>query len=120
MNMLRARLAAALLVGGSLPAAAFAQRIPADSSAPTAAPGQVLSDAQPLPAEDRDSTGAIVIHNSRVPAQQGHPLAAGDLRNNPASIGRDPTRAMGGAPASAELQPISTQEPLKPQTTPQQ
>ena len=100
MNPIRARLAAALLVGGALPVTALSQRLPADSDAPPAAPGQVLSDAHPLPAEDRDSTGALVIHDSRVPAQRGHPSAAMDQRNDPTSVGQDVTRVMGGPPGS--------------------
>ena len=99
MNPLRARLAAALLVGGALPVTALAQKIPADSDAPTPVPGQVLSDAQPLPAEDRDSTGAVVLHGSRVPAQRDHPVAANDDKNDPATVGRDVTRVMGGPPS---------------------
>ncbi len=41
-------------------------------------PGQVLSDVAPLPAEDRESSGAVVLHDSRVRAQRapsGRPTA---------------------------------------------
>jgi hypothetical protein len=60
--------ALALVVGGAL--AAVAQvRVPADSDAPPDPPGKVVSDAQPLPAEDRDSHGAIVLKDQPVKAQ---------------------------------------------------
>lgn len=33
-------------------------------------PGQVLSDVEPLPAENRESSGAVLLHDSRVRAQR--------------------------------------------------
>jgi len=60
-----------LLLGGGLAAGVGAQTAaPSDAEARPPVPGQVLSDVQPLPAEDRDSTGALVLDQSRVRAQQ--------------------------------------------------
>lgn len=61
--------ALALVVGGAL--AAVAQvRTPGESvEAPPDPPGKVVSDAHPLPAEDRDSHGAIVLKDQPVRAQ---------------------------------------------------
>lgn len=41
-----------------------------ENAPPQPVPGQVLSDIEPLPAEDRESTGAVVLHDSRVRAQR--------------------------------------------------
>lgn len=41
-----------------------------ESGPPQPVPGQVLSDVEPLPAESRDSSGAVVLHDSRVRAQR--------------------------------------------------
>ncbi|MGZ5179409.1 MAG: hypothetical protein ACXWC6_17670 [Ramlibacter sp.] len=62
---------ALLLLGGALATGVGAQTAaPGESEARPPVPGQVLSDVQPLPAEDRDSTGALVLDQSRVRAQQ--------------------------------------------------
>lgn len=117
MNPLRARLAAALLVGGALPVAALAQKMPADSDNPQAVPGQVMSDVQPLPAEDRDSAGAVLLHGSRVPAQR-NVATDSERRNDPATVDRDVTRVMGGPPAPVKDIKSTPQErqndPAKP------
>ena len=60
MSMIRPRTCLALLLGAMLAAGAGAQTARSDSDAPPHDPTQVLSDAQPLPAEDRDSTGALM------------------------------------------------------------
>lgn len=57
------------LVAGVALAAAAQVRTPTDTDSPPDPPGKVVSDAHPLPAEDRDSHGAIVLHDSKVRAQ---------------------------------------------------
>jgi hypothetical protein len=73
---------------------AMAQSLPADADAPPAAPGQVMSDAQPLPAEVRDSHGAIVLEQSKVRAQQQRTdfTAAGERTGVTSTIGRNVSR----------------------------
>lgn len=41
-----------------------------ENAPPQPVPGQVLSDIEPLPAEDRESSGAVLLHDSRVRAQR--------------------------------------------------
>ena len=66
-----------------------------DTEPPQSVPGQVLSDAQPLPAEDRESTGAVVLDQSRVRAQQRTGFNASAERTGiPSAIGRNVTRVM--------------------------
>jgi hypothetical protein len=88
-------LAAALAAGGAL----------AQSQTQTEAQVEpaVLTDVAPLPAEDRDSVGAIVLENSMVRAQR----AALAGRYTPArvtSIGRGAMRAARSARTREELQ----------------
>lgn len=68
----------------------------------------VLSDLDPPPAEERSSTGAIVLDNSRVRAQRGF-----------ARMQRDPTTVMGNvaAPADKALRaaPVPAKAPARPQ-----
>ena len=47
----------------------------AESAPPQPVPGQVLSDIEPLPAEHRESAGAVVLHDSRVRAQRAFQAA---------------------------------------------
>jgi hypothetical protein len=72
----------AAVLGTLLAAAALAQTAPSRTMPQVAAP--VVSDAAPLPAEDRSSTGAIVLEQSPVRAQ------------------RNPTAVMGASPAVAK------------------
>jgi hypothetical protein len=72
MHVLTKRSWAVLVLGGALAGAALAQqRAGADSdNQPQPVPGQVLSDAEMLPAESRDSAGAVLLQQSPVRAQQ--------------------------------------------------
>lgn len=63
---------------------------PTDPAAPPRAePGRVLSDVQPLPAEDRESHGAVVLEGAPVRAQQAVPARA-----EPAPLGRNAARVV--------------------------
>jgi hypothetical protein len=89
--------------------AAFAQ------SSPTPA---VMSDAQPLPAQDRESMGAILLEDSPVIAQRtafeqssarayavaerAREIIRAQVRTELAAGRDDPTRTMGGPPAPAK------------------
>ncbi|WP_298933401.1 hypothetical protein [uncultured Ramlibacter sp.] len=72
----------AAVLGTLLAAAALAQTVPSRTTTEVAAP--VVSDAAPLPAEDRSSTGAILLENAPVRAQ------------------RNPTAVMGASPSVAK------------------
>jgi hypothetical protein len=65
-------------------AGAAAQALPESDELPSV-PGQVLSDAEPLPAEHRDSQGAVVIDGAPVRAQQDRPRSR---PIDPSRIGR--------------------------------
>lgn len=100
----------AALISALLAAGALAQSAEDREGPPPSPPGTVLSDAEPLPAEDRDSHGAIVLRQSPVRAQRAGALeeAGAGVR----AIGRNVTQVLGGAPsappvadAQPELQP---------------
>ena len=66
---------------------------PSDPDAPLRAePGRVLSDVQPLPAEDRESHGAVLLEQSPVRAQKDATRA--DQRAAPAAVGRNAARVV--------------------------
>lgn len=93
MKLQQARSFAALALVAGLAGGAMAQStVPADSDAPQAPPGQVMSDAQPLPAEVRDSHGAIVLEQSKVRAQRNEFQAAGERTGVTSTIGRNVSR----------------------------
>jgi hypothetical protein len=69
MTMIRPRPCLTLLLGALLAAGAGAQGARPESDAPPQDPTQVLSDVRPLPAEDRDSAGAV-LDASRMGAQR--------------------------------------------------
>lgn len=86
---------AVLLLAGAVASGAGAQTTaPADPDAPARAqPGRVLSDAQPLPAEDRESHGAVVLEQSPVRAQKDS-AARPEQRGAPAPVGRRAARVV--------------------------
>ena len=86
---------AALLLTAGLATGAFAQAVP-ENEPPQPVPGQVLSDAQPLPAEDRESAGAVVLDDSRVRAQRNSTAfdAAAERTGIPSAIGRSVSRVL--------------------------
>jgi len=90
-----ARSWAALCLGAALALPSVAQQRPGDAEQPFTPPGQVLSDAQPLPAEHRDSVGgALILEQSPVRAQQQQFRAAGERTGIPSAVGRSVTRLL--------------------------
>lgn len=86
---------AVLLLAVAAATAAGAQTTaPADPDAPILAqPGRVLSDVQPLPAEERESQGAVLLEQTPVRARKdttAHP----DRRGTPAAVGRNASRVV--------------------------
>lgn len=76
------------LLAGAAAAAGAQTTSPDDPDAsPRAQPGRVLSDVQPLPAEERESEGAVLLHGAPVRAQQDAPPRAA-----PAPLGRNAAR----------------------------
>lgn len=91
--LVRGCAALALLAG--LAGGAHAQAADEENAPPLPVPGQVLSDAEPLPAEHRDSSGAVVLHDSRVRAQRGNAFqAAGQRTGVTSAIGHNVTRVL--------------------------
>lgn len=78
----------------------------------------VMSDVAPLPAEDRASTGAIVLENSLVRAQRNNAFQRSASRTGVASVGRGVLRATLNAQAEAELAQIRKGEVLYPPRPP--
>lgn len=95
-NPLCAGLFAALLGVGV--AAAQSTTSPATPPAPA-----VATDAGPPPAEERTSTGAIVLENSLVRAQRDNAFGQDAQRTGVATVGRGATRAMSNAQLQSEL-----------------
>jgi hypothetical protein len=92
MKVHPARPWAVFLLAGAM-AGASAQSVP-DNEAPQPVPGQVLSDAAPLPAENRESAGAVVLHNSRVRAQRNAFDASAERTGVNTTIGRNVSRVI--------------------------
>jgi hypothetical protein len=98
MAMQAALLAAVLAAGG-----ANAQTTPAEPAAATPGKaGAVMTDVGPAPAEERNSTGAIVLENSLVQAQRQNGFARASAHTGVASIGRGVLRATLKAQKQAE------------------
>jgi|GEM_PF-2307359 len=98
-----ARLAAAAL-GAALAVGVTAQTSPREPEQRVdSQPGTVMSDVAPLPAEDRSSTGAIVLHNSLVRAQRDNAFSASGERTGISSVARSATRVLTGRRAEADM-----------------
>ena len=102
----------AALLSAVLAASAWAQSAEDREGPPPSPPGTVLSDAEPLPAEERESQGAIVLRNSPVRAQRATPVdeAGAGVR----AIGRNVTQILGGPPSAppvADAQPEDKPRP---------
>ena len=76
------------------------------------APGTVLSDAEPPPAEDRESQGAIMLRTSPVRAQRA--TAVDEAGAGVRAIGRNVTQVLGGAPAAPPVADAVPQDTPKP------
>jgi hypothetical protein len=63
----------------------------------------VMTDVGPPPAEDRSSTGAIVLENSLVRAQRDNAFQKSSAQTGVASVGRGVLRATMNAKAQADL-----------------
>jgi hypothetical protein len=70
---------------------------------PTAPVSPVISDVGPPPAEDRNSTGAIVLENSLVRAQRENAFQRSSAQTGVSSVARGAVRATMKAQAQAEL-----------------
>lgn len=79
--------AAWLLAGAAATAGAQTTSPPDPDAPPRVQPGRVLSDVQPLPAEERESHGAVVMEGAPVRAQQDVPARA-----EPPPLGRNAAR----------------------------
>lgn len=66
-------------------------------------PPVIITDAAPLPAEERNSTGAIVLENSLVRAQRENAFQRSASRNGVATVGRGVLRATREAQREADL-----------------
>lgn len=109
-----ARWAGALLLGAVLASGVLAQSEEYREGPVPSPPGTVLSDAEPLPAEDRDSPGAIVLPGSPVRARRAD-APPDDTGSGVRAIGRNITQILGGPPA----EPAAT-DPPPPAERPQQ
>lgn len=78
----------------------------------------VMTDVAPPPAEDRASTGAIVLQDSLVRAQRNNAFQRSASRTGVASVGRGVLRATLKAQAEAELAQIRKGEVLYPPRPP--
>jgi hypothetical protein len=96
---MQAAVLAAVLSAG----AALAQTVPAQPEpAQPGKPAAVVTDIGPAPAEDRNSTGAIVLENSLVRAQRENGFARASAHTGVASVGRGVLRATMKAQKQAE------------------
>ena len=88
---------AATLAGGS----ALAQTAPSQSVPVQTAP--VMTDVGPAPAEDRASTGDVVLENSLVRAQRENAFERSATRTGVATVGRGAVRATMRTQTEADL-----------------
>jgi hypothetical protein len=95
-RLMRTAAIAATLGAGSVLAQTTAP-VPTEPTAP------VVTDVGPRPAEDRNSTGAIVLENSLVRAQRDNAFQRSSARTGVGSIGRGVLRATSKAQVEADL-----------------
>jgi hypothetical protein len=94
----------------SLGGGVLAQTAPSQT-APHGPP--VVSDVGPRPAEDRSSTGAVVLENSMVRAQREQAFERAGSRTGVTSVGRSTVRAMKRAQLEADLAQARQNETLE-------
>ena len=94
-----------IMCAGLLAALLGASGAVAQTATPPAAPSTapVATDAGPPPAEERTSTGAIVLQNSLVRAQRENAFGQDAARTGLATVGRGTTRIMNNAQLPSEL-----------------
>lgn len=73
----------------------------------------VVSDVAPLPAEERSSTGAIVLENSMVRAQRENAFQRAASRNGVTSVGQRLLRARMDAQPQGELAQARDPRPIE-------
>jgi hypothetical protein len=73
----------------------------------------VVSDVAPLPAEERDSTGAIVLQDSMVRAQRDQAFHRAASRNGVASVGQRVMRARMDVQPQGELAQARAPQPIE-------
>lgn len=74
----------------------------------------VMTDVAPLPAEERSSTGAIVLENSLVRAQRDNAFQRSASQTGVATVGRGVLRATLKAQAEADLAQARTGDMFYP------
>jgi hypothetical protein len=82
---------------------AFAQTRPAPTDSGNGVAPPVVSDIGPAPAQERESMGAIVLHDSMVRAQRENVFERAASRTGVASVGRGVLRATMKAQREADL-----------------
>jgi hypothetical protein len=73
----------------------------------------VVTDVAPAPAEDRDSTGAIVLQNSLVRAQRNNAFQRASSRDGVASVGQRVLRPTMEAQPQGELAQSREPRPIE-------
>jgi hypothetical protein len=73
----------------------------------------VVTDIAPAPAEDRDSTGAIVLQSSLVRAQRDNAFERASSRNGLGSVGRRAVRAAMDRQPQGELAEVREPRPIE-------
>jgi hypothetical protein len=98
-----------ILISGAAMAAAlglcgaFAQTTPAPTDSGKGVAPPVVTDVGPAPAQERDSLGAVILHDSPVLAQRRLMFERAASRTGVVSVGRGVVRATMKAQREAEL-----------------
>jgi hypothetical protein len=103
-----AALAAALGMCG-----AFAQTRPAPTDSGKGVAPPVVTDVGPAPAQERESLGAIVLHDSMVRAQRQSLFERAASRTGVASVGRGVLRATMKAQREADMAQAREEEAVE-------